>query len=112
MRKQAEENLKQFQEQNLSGFLPSLSEDLSSGEKPVDHCKLAGLILKSALDVEEQNRIIELFERWLSLDVAVIMKIKMYLLQTLSSPVHDASSTASQVIAKVAGIEFPAKQWL
>ncbi|KAK1366430.1 hypothetical protein POM88_041991 [Heracleum sosnowskyi] len=70
--------------------------ELSSCEKPVDHRKLAGLILKSASEAKEQNRIIELFESWLSLDVAVIMKIKTYLLQSLFSPWHDASSTASQ----------------
>ncbi|KAK1366431.1 hypothetical protein POM88_041992 [Heracleum sosnowskyi] len=83
VRKLAEENLKQFSEQNLSG-----------------------LILKSASEAKEQNRIIELFERWLSLDVAVIMKIKTYLLQSLFSPWHDASSTASQVIAKVTSFEL------
>ncbi|KAK6936660.1 Importin-beta, N-terminal domain, partial [Dillenia turbinata] len=111
VRKHAEESLKQFQEQNLPGFLLSLSGELASEEKPVDSRKLAGLILKNALDAKEQHRKFELVQRWLSLDSNVKNQIKTCLLQTLSSPVPDAHSTASQVIAKVAGIELPQKQW-
>ncbi|CAI9264016.1 unnamed protein product [Lactuca saligna] len=111
VRKHAEESLKEFQEQNLPGFLLSLSGELAHDEKPVDSRKLAGLILKNALDAKEQHRKYELIQRWLSLDVGVKSQIKTYLLQTLTSPVHEARSTASQVIAKVAGIELPQKQW-
>ncbi|XP_031094444.1 importin subunit beta-1-like [Ipomoea triloba] len=111
IRKHAEETLKQFQEQNLPGFLLSLSGELSNEGKPVDSRKLAGLILKNALDAKEQHRKYELVQRWLSLDAGVKTQIKKCLLQTLSSPVLDAHSTASQVIAKVAGIELPQKQW-
>ncbi|CAL5344172.1 unnamed protein product [Camellia sinensis] len=96
---------------NLPGFLLSLSGELANNEKPVDSRKLAGLVLKNALDAKEQHRKLELVQRWLSLDVAVRSQIKACLLQTLSSPVSDAHSTASQVIAKVAGIELPQKQW-
>nr|KAJ0204659.1 hypothetical protein LSAT_V11C500230800 [Lactuca sativa] len=100
VRKHAEESLKQFQEQNLPGFLLSLSGELVHDEKPIDSRKLAGLILKNALDAKEQHRMYGLIQRWLSLDVG-----------TLTSPIHEARSTASQVIAKVAGIELPQKQW-
>ncbi|KAE9464745.1 hypothetical protein C3L33_03371, partial [Rhododendron williamsianum] len=111
VRKHAEESLKQFQEQNLPTFLLSLAGELANNEKPVDSRKLAGLILKNALDAKEQHRKFELVQRWLSLDVGVKNQIKTCLLQTLSSPVPDARSTASQVIAKVAGIELPQRQW-
>nr|XP_043629854.1 importin subunit beta-1-like [Erigeron canadensis] len=111
LRKHAEESLKHFQEANLAGFLLSLSGELASEEKPVDSRKLAGLVLKNALDAKEQHRKFELVQKWLSLDVGVKAQIKACLLQTLSSPVYEARSTASQVIAKVAGIELPQKQW-
>ncbi|XP_043715814.1 importin subunit beta-1 [Telopea speciosissima] len=111
VRKHAEESLKQFQEQNLPSFLFSLSGELANDEKPVDSRKLAGLILKNALDAKEQHRKFELVQRWLALDSSVKAQIKSCLLQTLSSPVHDARSTASQVIAKVAGIDLPHNQW-
>nr|KAJ0213787.1 hypothetical protein LSAT_V11C400218750 [Lactuca sativa] len=78
-------------------------EKLAHDEKPVDSRKLAGLILKNALDAKEQHRKYELIQRWLSLDVGVKSQIKTYLLQTLTSPVHEARSTASQVIAKLIG---------
>lgn len=111
IRKHAEESLKQFQEQNLPGFLLSLSSELANEEKPEESRRLAGLILKNALDAKEQHRKNELFQRWLALDAGAKAQIKGLLLQTLTSPVASARSTASQVIAKVAGIEIPQKQW-
>ncbi|KAE8698169.1 Importin subunit beta-1 [Hibiscus syriacus] len=112
IRKNAEESLKQFQEQNLPCFLLSLSGELVNEEKPLETRKLAGLILKNALDAKEQHRKFELVQRWLLLDDNAKSQIKACLLKTISSPVSDARSTASQVIAKVAGIELPQKQWL
>ncbi|KAJ7945077.1 importin subunit beta-1-like [Quillaja saponaria] len=111
VRKQAEESLKQFQEQNLPSFLLSLAGELANDDKPFESRKLAGLILKNALDSKEQHRKIEFIQRWLSLDSPVKDQVKACLLKTLSSTVPDAWSTASQVIAKVAGIELPHKQW-
>eukprot|EP00268_Persea_americana_P025727 TRINITY_DN2507_c1_g1_i3.p1 TRINITY_DN2507_c1_g1~~TRINITY_DN2507_c1_g1_i3.p1 ORF type:complete len:914 (-),score=220.66 TRINITY_DN2507_c1_g1_i3:1145-3886(-) len=111
IRKHSEESLKQFQDQNLPGFLLALSGELANNDKPAESRKLAGLILKNTLDAKEQHRKFELVQRWLSLDSAVKAQIKGCLLQTLTSRVHDARSTASQVIAKVAGIELPHNQW-
>jgi importin subunit beta-1 len=111
VRKHAEESLRQFQEQNLLGFLVSLSGELASEDKPVDSRKLAGLILKNALDAKDENRKRELVQRWLSLDSAAKGQVKACLLQTLSSLVLEARSTATQVVAKIAGIELPQKQW-
>ncbi|GAU11834.1 hypothetical protein TSUD_75850 [Trifolium subterraneum] len=111
VRKQAEDNLKQFQEQNLPSFLISLAGELANDEKPVESRRLAGLILKNALDSKEQHKKIEFVQRWLAIDPTFKAQIKALLLRTLASPSHDARSTASQVIAKVAGIELPHKQW-
>ncbi|XP_030933763.1 importin subunit beta-1 [Quercus lobata] len=111
VRKHAEDSIKQFQEQNLPSFFLSLSGELANDDKPVESRKLAGLILKNALDAKEQHRKFELVQSWVTLDTAVKAQIKTCLLQTLSSAVSDARSTASQVIAKIAGIELPQKQW-
>ncbi|KAJ4804483.1 Importin subunit beta-1 [Rhynchospora pubera] len=110
-RNHAEESLKQIQEQNLPAFLLSLSAELANNNKPIESRKLAGLILKNALDAKELHRKNDLAQRWLSLDLATKTQIKTSLLQTFSSPVSDARSTAAQVIAKVAGIELPHNQW-
>ncbi|KAK8948457.1 hypothetical protein KSP39_PZI005824 [Platanthera zijinensis] len=110
-RKYAEESLKQFQDLNFPNFLLSLSGELANNEKPVDSRKLAGLVVKNALDAKEQIRKNELAQRWLSLDASVKAQVKGCLLQTLASPALNARSTASQVIAKIAGIELPRQQW-
>ncbi|GAB2255647.1 hypothetical protein Droror1_Dr00009425 [Drosera rotundifolia] len=111
VRKHAEESLEQFRKQNFPSYVFSLAGELVNEEKPVESRKLAGVLLKNALDAKEQHRKFEYVKRWLSLDVGVKNQVKTFLLQTLSSPTHDARSTASQVIAKVAGIELPQKQW-
>lgn len=78
-----------FQEQNLPGFLVPLSGELANEEKPVDSRKLAGLILKNALDAKDENRKRELVQRWLSLETAAKAQVKACLLQTLSSLIRD-----------------------
>lgn len=111
VRKIAEENLRQFQEQNLAGFLLSLSVELANNDKPPESRRLAGLILKNSLDAKEAARKEEFVKRWVALDPSVKAQIKTGLIQTLSSTVPDARHTSSQVIAKIAAIEIPRQQW-
>jgi importin subunit beta-1 len=111
VRNDAEESLRQFQEQNLPAFLASLSRELANEDKPVDSRKLAGLILKNALDAKDENRKQKLVQRWLSLNTTTKAQVKACLLQTFSSLVLEARSTATQVVAKIAGIKIPQKQW-
>lgn len=111
VRKLAEDNLKQFQEQNFPVFLLSLAHELANDDKPPESRRLAGLILKNSLDAKEASRKAELVQAWISLDNALKSQIKGALLVTLSSPVKDASHTSAQVIAKVAAIELPLREW-
>eukprot|EP01018_Ginkgo_biloba_P007970 Gb_04236 [translate_table: standard] len=111
VRNLAEENLKQFQDQNMPAFLVSMSHELANNEKPVESRKLAGLILKNSLDAKESHRKAELVQGWRSLDASVKSQIKEFLIQTLASPSLDARHTCGQVIAKIAGIELPQNEW-
>lgn len=111
IRSAAEENLKQFQEQNLPHFLFSLSVELSDEHKPPESRKLAGIILKNSLDAKDALRKGELTQQWVNIDASVKVQIKESLLLTLRSPVSEASQTASQVIAKVASVEIPRREW-
>lgn len=111
VRKHAEDNLKQFQEQNSAGFLLSLAHELANNDKPAESRKLAGLILKNSLDAKDASRKSELAQAWISLNDAVKAQIKGALMSTLSSSVVDARHTSSQAIAKVAAIELPQGQW-
>ncbi|KAJ7547373.1 hypothetical protein O6H91_08G082800 [Diphasiastrum complanatum] len=111
VRKLAEDNLKQFQEQNLTVFLVSLSHELANNEKPAESRRLAGLILKNSLDAKDTVRKAELVQTWVSLEPSAKAQIKGAVMQTLSSAVLDASHTAAQVIAKIAAIELPRSEW-
>ncbi len=49
-RNQAEQQLKQFQQQNLASYLLSLATEVASDAKPEHTRQMAGLMLKNALD--------------------------------------------------------------
>lgn len=111
LRTQAEGQLKSFQEQNYPGFLYSLAVELANNEKPTDSRRLAGLILKNALDAKDEKRKAELAQQWMSLEVGLRQQIKQALLSTLAAQDGDARHTAALVIAKVAAIELPHSAW-
>ncbi|GAB2217429.1 hypothetical protein Drorol1_Dr00000617 [Drosera rotundifolia] len=71
VRNHAEESLEQFRKQNFPSYLFSLAGEVVNEEKPVESRKLAGVLLKNALDAKEQHRKFEYVKRWLSLDVGV-----------------------------------------
>lgn len=49
-RNQAEQQLKQFQQQNLASYLLSLATEVSNNGKPEHTRQMAGLMLKNSLD--------------------------------------------------------------
>ena len=53
-RQAAGAQLKQAQEQNLGAFLQSLANEVATEAKPLDSRRLAGLILKNALDAKDE----------------------------------------------------------
>lgn len=111
VRLSAEESLKQFQEQNLPIFLLSLSVELSSEAKPPESRRLAGIILKNSLDAKDAARKDLLTQQWVSVDQMIKTQIKESLMQTLPSSVSEARHTSTQVIAKIASIEIPRREW-
>lgn len=111
IRSAAEKSLKQIQDQNLPHFLLSLSLELSDDQKPPESRRLAGIVLKNLLDAKDLIRKGELTQQWVNVDAFIKVQIKESLLRTLSSTVSEASQTASQVIAKIAFIEIPRKDW-
>ncbi|XP_076925386.1 importin subunit beta-1-like [Bidens hawaiensis] len=111
VRTEAESSLRQFQEQNLPGFLLSLSLELSNDGKPIESRRLAGIVLKNSLDAKDSTTKEHLSHRWMSNDASLRSQIKGLLLNTLGSSVSEAGHTAAQVIAKIASIEIPRKEW-
>ncbi|KAF8396965.1 hypothetical protein HHK36_018602 [Tetracentron sinense] len=111
IRTEAEGNLRQFQEHNLPVFLLSLSVELSNNEKPTESRRLAGIVLKNSLDAKDAVRKEQLVQQWVAIDTILKSQIKNLLLSTLGSSVSEARHTSSQVIAKIAAIEIPRKEW-
>lgn len=111
VRNAAESSLKQFQEQNLTAFLYTLSLELATEEKPVESRRLAGIVLKNSLDAKDNVRKEQLIQQWMGIEASVKAQIKELLLRTVGSVSVDAGHTAAQVIAKVASIEIPRKEW-
>ncbi|KAI3694895.1 hypothetical protein L1987_77878 [Smallanthus sonchifolius] len=111
VRTEAEGRLRQFQEQNLPGFLLSLSLELSNDGKPMESRRLAGIVLKNSLDAKDSTTKDLLVQHWVSNDVSFRSQVKGLLLNTLGSSVSEAGHTAAQVIAKIASIEIPRKEW-
>ncbi|KAB2087595.1 hypothetical protein ES319_A04G114600v1 [Gossypium barbadense] len=111
VRTEAEARLRQFQEQNMPVFLLSLSVELSNDDKPVESRRLAGIVLKNSLDAKDAIRKEQLVQQWMAIEISIKSQIKDSLLRTLGSSVPEARHTAAQVIAKIASIEIPRKQW-
>ncbi|KAL8129418.1 hypothetical protein V2J09_018573 [Rumex salicifolius] len=111
IRTEAEANLRQFQEHNLAAFLLSLSVELSTNEKPLESRRLAGIVLKNSLDAKDASRKEHLIQQWVSIDGSIKSQIKDLLMRTLGSAAQEARHTAAQVIAKIAAIEVPRKEW-
>jgi len=88
-----------------------LAIELSTPEKNPHTRQLAGLILKKALDAQDEATRQQRVEQWIVLDANTKLNIKARLLQTLADPAWEARHTTAQVIAKVAAIELPRNQW-
>ena len=56
LRNQAEQQLKQLEEQNAVAYLTALASELASSHKPAGARQIAGLILKNALDAPDEKK--------------------------------------------------------
>lgn len=111
VRTQAEQQIQQFQEQNYPSFLASLAAELSNIQKPADSRRLAGLVLKNTLDAKDEARKADMQARWAAVDPSLRNNIKEALLQTLQMEPQDVRHTSALVVAKVAAIDLPRREW-
>ena len=93
LRSAAEEQLKAGQEANYAGFLTSLAGEIANEQKPPETRRLAGLILKNALDARDEARKAELQEKWLQLDLNTRGQIKAAVWNMLGSTVSTRRET-------------------
>ncbi|CAH1424712.1 unnamed protein product [Lactuca virosa] len=74
----------------------------------MESCRFAGTMLKNSLDATTREH---LLQRWLTIDISFRCQIKGLILKTLGSSISEVGHTAAQVIAKIACIEIPRKEW-
>jgi importin subunit beta-1 len=111
VRSQAEARIQQYQTENFPGFLASLAAELSNTAKPADSRRLAGLVLKNNMDAKDETRKNEMQQRWALVEPGLRNHIRESLLNTLQVEPQDVRHTAALVIAKVAAIDLPRKDW-
>jgi importin subunit beta-1 len=120
LRQAAERQLAAFQDGDYPGFLSALARELADESKPQDARRLAGLVLKNALDAKDDLRRAELHARWSSIDHGaapggaaggVKSRIRDSLLATLRASIPDVRHTAAMAVAKVAAIDLPRGEW-
>jgi importin subunit beta-1 len=111
IRTAAEQQLKAVEAENPAAFFVSLAQELGSNDKDPNIRQAAGLVLKNALDANDQHRKMERAQRWLALDDGTKGTVRNVLTQTFASPDHISRHTAAQVTAKVAAIDVPQGQW-
>ena len=75
-RQAAEAQLKQAQEQNLGAFLQSLANEVATEAKPLDSRRLAGLILKNALDAKDEALKADKQDKWVAMDPNIRNAVK------------------------------------
>ena len=96
-REAAEAQLKQAQEQNLGAFLQSLANEVATEAKPLDSRRLAGLILKNALDARDETVKADKQEKWVTMDANIRNIVKGCVWNQLGSPVQEIRHTLSLI---------------
>lgn len=88
-----------------------MSIELCDDSKPTVTRQLAGVILKNCLDAQDDRLAAERAQKWTALPDQIKNGVKQRLFTGLASKLRQARHTCAQVVAKVARIEVPQKQW-
>ncbi|KAA6429581.1 MAG: Importin subunit beta-1 [Trebouxia sp. A1-2] len=111
LRKQAELQLQAYQQQDYAGYLVALVSELANDNKPPETRQIAGLLLKNLMDATDAVLKEGMLTRWANVDGAVKAKVKHLLLPVLGAQAAPARHTAAIVVAKIAAIELPLRNW-
>lgn len=89
----------------------ALAAEIATEGKAVPVRQLAGLLIKNALFVKDEELQKEVHQRWTSLPPEVRETVKAPLLQAMRSGEPLISHTAAQAAAEIAAVEIPYDQW-
>jgi len=112
VRRQAEAALEGLMTSDLAGFLKNLCYELGEDSNPEENRHLAGLILKNTLCGEDKNATDGVTQkRWQSLGIEQRKDLRKEILKVLGSKYPIARKVAALIIAKIAAIELPLREW-
>ncbi|KAL8810742.1 MAG: hypothetical protein Q9223_000083 [Gallowayella weberi] len=111
-RNNAEQQLNQAAEHDLSRYVSTLAQELAN-EQALPHIRSAAAIaLKNSFSAREYTTLRALQSRWRERVAADIKtSVKALALRTLASKDSRAGQSAAQFVASIAAIEIPQNQW-
>lgn len=108
VRREAEKVLKEAEEKNISAYLVLLVDHLAAEGNDRESRRLAGLIVKNAVDARDPTVRAHLADRWISsVDDPSKKHIRFALFAALAAIDPQPRRAAAQVIAKIAAIDLP-----
>lgn len=107
VRREAERVLKEAEESNFAQYLVRLVDQLAGDGNDPESRRLAGLIVKNAIDARDPAVRTHLVDRWIhSVDEPSKAHVRTALFQALAAQAPEPRRAAAQVISKIAGIDL------
>ena len=106
IRKQAEDKINSFCDQNFGQFLLELSKKISTEQEKKIVRQMSAVLIKNMLNKEGYSA------QWFNLNEEAKKLIKNNILSTLASNDIDIRKSAALTVAGICKLEIPAKQWL
>ena len=106
IRKQAEDKINSFCDQNFGQFLLELSKKISTEQEKKIVRQMSAVLIKNMLNKEGYSA------QWFNLNKEAKTLIKNNILSTLASNDIDIRKSAALTVAGICKLEIPAKQWL
>ncbi|KAK4934179.1 karyopherin Kap95, partial [Elasticomyces elasticus] len=111
-RANAEQQLAQAAQQDFSQYLSILSRELANDQANATVRQAAGIALKNGFSFRDTARLREVQIKWLQgVDPTIKQQVKDLALQTFASTNNNVSTSAAQLVATIASIELPRREW-
>ena len=108
-RKRGETEIRGFRDQDPKKFMATLTRDIADESVDGAQRQLACLVLKNF--ILNQQRINAFENYWVQLEVEIRSQMKQAILGTLASPVQIVRSQVASLIAAIASLEIPRREW-
>lgn len=109
VRKRGEQEIRNYRDKDTKKFMATLTREIADESLEGGQRQLACLIMKNFILNQQRNSEYENY--WIQLDLELRGQIKHAILGTLASPVAIVRSQVASLIAAIASLEIPRKEW-